>query len=334
MSTLVQQGLSVIQAPPALPPSVGLIPTCARLGVGTYLVDDVVESADELLHDSQGNLLSSPTSLDQRWVFGFRWLPEQSCQLGTTRDPCADTTLVIPQVPGYGSLSGGPGVFTGSGSWEVGIPAIIETGDATSTFGWEAHNYRERAARALLAVESYQAAFEFWTGTVARASGWSNQYLQAGLDTAAGAVHDLTGGTAVTPGAALALLEQGIATHHNGQPAAIHCTRQLGAALSELGNTFRSVDGLIYTYLGTVIIPDAGYPGSGAAGEAVDGSQWAFATGLPTVRRSPIQIIPDTFAEALDRSKNALEFRALRSIAVTIPPCPVLTAKITLTVPT
>jgi hypothetical protein len=333
LSTLGLQGLSAVEAPPAIPPAVGLIATCQQLGVGTYLIDDVEESVDDVLQDSQGNLLANPQTLDQRWVFGYRWLPEQTCALGSTRDPCADTQLNIPTISGFGSLNASP-TDTGSTSWEVGIPAIVETGDNCSAFGWEAHNYRQRAVRALLAVESYQAAYEFWTGTVARGSSWDNQYLQAGWDTASGAVHNVTpSGTPQTPGAALALIEQAIAVHSNGQPAAIHCTRQVGAALSELGNTFRNVNGLIYTYMGNVIIPDAGYPGTGANGESIGADQYMFATGLPVVRRSPITVIPDTFGEAIDKTHNFIEFRAMRMIGVTIPPCPLVAVEVALQIP-
>ena len=318
MSDLSMQTLSVVDAPQARPPIVGLVATAAQLGL---LIDDTIESVDDLVNGNDGDPLTSPSSISQRWVGGYRFLPEQQCSVGTTRDACTDTQLTVPTL---GS----------STDWIVGIPTIVENGDSCSAFGFEAHDYQGRATRALTGSESKQIASEFWTGTVARAESWDNQYLQAGYDTSSGLVHWLNSGGAVSPGAALALIEEGIASHSNGAPAAIHCTRQMGSALSELGNTFRSVDGLIYTYMGNVIIPDAGYPGTGPSGEAVGATQWIFATGLPVVRRSPIEIYPEFFHEALDRTVNTVTFRALRFMSVSVPPCPLVACSVTLQVPT
>lgn len=302
MSDIGLMQLVGVNGPKAKPPTVGLMRTAELLG-DDYLIDgSEYEVLDGTLRDSSGRLISNPQEMQVRWVDGYRYLPETVCgpTFGTVRDICDEATqLAVPaNLP-----------------WVVGVPVILETGETCSAFGWEAHNYEERATRRLLSVESKLLANEFWTGTVAQAKGWTNQWLAAG-----GAVETVYA-TAQTPGAALALLE-GALGKGPGAPGGIYCSRQLGAALSELGQTFRNVNGLIQTYMGSTIIPDAGFPGTGPTGQAVaEGSQWAFATLLPQVRRSAVELYPDNFYEALDRSTNTVTYRALRVASVSFDPC-------------
>jgi hypothetical protein len=212
----------------------------------------------------------------------------------------------------------------------VGIPRLIWAGDTCSTFGFGARDYKGRASRALEASESYLIARELWLGTQAQASDWEADGVGWLASTAAQVVTTMP----VDVGTALDMLEQAIADTSNGQQGFIHCTRQMGSALSQLGNTFRNVNGQILTYAGTVICPDAGYPGTGPAGQAVtDGSQWAYATLLPTVRRSPIEVIPDTFEEAIYRftpTPNELSFLAYRFADATYPPCTLIAVEVDL----
>jgi hypothetical protein len=206
---------------------------------------------------------------------------------------------------------------------------VCWAGNTCSSFGWEARDFKGRATRALLAGESYQIAHEFWTGTQARASGWPNAYL------AEPALNSVITTTPQTPAAALNLLEQAIADTTGGQAGMIHCTRQLGSALSELGNTFHTIDGQTVTYLGTIICMDAGYPGTGPSDHALGGTvQWAYATLMPTVRRSPIDVIPDTLDQALDRATNKITWRAERLAVVTVSPACIVGCPVTLSQPT
>jgi hypothetical protein len=282
----------IVPSPPAVPPVVGLIPS---LGPDN-LIDDTGVVID---------------GHENRWEAGLQYLPEQVCSAGGVGDPCGDTVLNIPPNPNL--------VQT--------MPFIVWAGDQCSTFGWRGHDFVGRATRALLATESYQISKEFWGGAQAAASHWPNFYL------ANEAATIVTAGP-VSPSVALAMLEEGIAQHSNGQPGMIHCTRQMGVALSELGNTYRQLGGnLIVTYMGTIINPDAGNPGTGPSGDVPrDGSQWAYATLLPTVRRSPISVIPDEGAweEALFRRTNLLEWRAERLAAVAVPDCVHVAAQIDL----
>ena len=287
MSNTTQTGMSLVSIPPALPPKVGLIPTVQ----GTpYLFDD------EYIDVIQEGL----SQLHQRWETGYAYSPEQTQTDGLVDDPCNMAAMVIP----------------GNPAWVEVQPGIVWAGDHCSTFGWEARDFIGRATRALLASESKHAAREFWTGRQAQASGWPNTYLAS---TAA----EVISATPLTPSLALALLEEGLAQTTNGGPGAIHCTRQCASSFSELGNTFRQMDGTIVTWMGTVIIPDAGYSGTSPNGTPpTSGSQYAYATLMPTVRRSQIVIepAPEDLAAALDRRTNFIEWRAWRAIGVEVPP--------------
>lgn len=271
---------SVVASPPAEPPDVGLIPSV----LGTrYLVDDMGEVID---------------GHENRWVGGFRYAPEQVCFKGDAQDPCSPN-MVIPPNPAIVSA----------------MPVELWAGDRCTTTGWAARDFKGRATRGLLAVESKQLAKELWEGTQAQASGWPNRYLASG-----NAILMSAGPMGVKD--ALAAVEQGIAAFGNGQRGMVHCTRQMAIELSELGSTFRTANNQILTYVGTVIVPDAGYTGTGPADQPVAaGSQWIYGTLMVTVRRGPITVTPDTFAEATVRGTNLIEWRATRPAATSFPGC-------------
>jgi hypothetical protein len=291
-----------VASPPAQIPAVGLIASLS----GPNLIDDSGDNSAPGSEMPDGTPLT--TRWENRWELGYSYLPEQQCRAAGVLDPCGVQPKTVPPAEAIVSE----------------MPFVVWAGDHCSSFGWQAHDFKGRAQRALLAVESYQIAREFWTGTQAQASAWPNFFL-TGPET-----YTLGGGPQ-SSAAALALLEQALAETSLGQPGMIHCTRQVASALSELGNTFRSVNGLIVTYMGNIICPDAGYPGTGPGGAATaGGNQWAYATLMPTVRRSPIVLLPDTWEEVLDRRTNTVDWRAERLAGVTVPPCTAVAVEIAL----
>lgn len=280
---IVTNGMAIVKSPPVEPPDTGLIASLS----GPYL-----DPPDQTI-DGHEN----------RFEAGFSFNPEQmaAAGAGAAFDPCNRPSRTIQA--NLGNVSA--------------MPFVCWAGDSCSAFGWSAHDFEGRARRALVAVESKQIAQELWKGTLAQAAGWANHYLASDAYT-----DTLTHGP-VSPSNALALLEQGIAQTSNGQRGMIHCTPQLGSLLSELGNVFRTPAGnLIQTYRGTIVVPDAGYDGSGPQGQpAIDGSQWAYATLMVTVRRAEIVVYPETLAEAVNRSSNFVEYTATREAAYAYPWC-------------
>lgn len=301
--------MSVVNAPPVREPLVGLI---AALRGTPYLIEAETESVTDVAPGAPA--LRAPGSAPQRWETGVEYLPEQYCYNAGATDPCNPDTRTPPANPATVKANA----------------ILVWAGDTCSTFGWQAHDFKGRAERALLGVMSEQISHELWTGRQTQASFWPNPYLACGS-----ANVEVLNSSAVDPGPALALLEQGIAETSNGQQAMIHCTRQLGSALSELGNTFKSLNGTIQTYMGTIINADTGNPGTSPDQvKPTGGVGWAYATLMPTVRLSEIVVLPDTYEEAADQLHNNLTWFTQREATVDFPPCTLIAVKVNLPTPT
>ena len=226
----------------------------------------------------------------ERWENGYRFQPN-ALTGGGVADPCdAEAEFVPPTRP----------------ATEEFEPFIVWTGDRCSAFGFTAANYEERAREMLEEQESYFIARELWKGTQAQASSWPNLFLaDESSDTLS------NGPTAVV--SAIACLEQALAECGRGSRGMIHVTPQLAAHLAALGNSLvRREGGMLLTLQDTIVVADAGYDGSGPDGTAAGDSQWAYATGMVTVRRSEPVNIPGSLSEALDRSDNTVAFLAQR----------------------
>lgn len=211
-------------------------------------------------------------------------------------------------------------------------PATVEAwafdvwaGDKCSP--WEiGRDWRGRARRQLAATLSYQVAHELWTGDMAVAmAGSPNPYL-ASLDS------DVLTDGPTSPTDALAVLEYGLGQCTKGSRGVIHASRHTATYWAQLG-LLRREGAQLLTFLDTIVVADAGYDGSGPEGQAaVDGSQWAYASGIPIVRLGPERLVPDgdDLGPALDRSTNLVEYRAERRAAVAWDGCCHLAAELDL----
>lgn len=257
------------------------VPPPLRLLTSGVLPEDQAEGTDE-----------------SRWELGFEF-ERESCGDAETFDPCAP-----------GSFT--PERNTAQIEYE---PFGVRAGESCSAFGFSQRDYEGRARRLLEACESKQIANEFWTGDLATERAWPNRFL---ADTDSDVVTD--GPTAVID--VLACLEQGLAECACGTRGMIHATPQLVTHWAALGNSvLRREGGLLLTIHDTIVVTDAGYDGSGPSGQAAGASQWAYATGLVTVRRSPIIITPGDISQALTRTVNTIEYTAQRLAAVTWDGC-------------
>lgn len=127
---------------------------------------------------------------------------------------------------------------------------------------------------------------------------------------------DLLGGGAVAAAVALAYLEDAIAA--TGQDGLIHLTASVAAYLGY--ERLRDDRGVLRTARGTPVVVGDGYTGSvtpTGGGAAAAGQSWIYATG-PVLYRADTEIfnLPDTEAEALDRSDNTVIYRAERDLWV------------------
>jgi hypothetical protein len=249
-------------------------------------------------------LLSSSivVSENERWQGGFSHEPE-SC--GTPNigiyDPCESPTRTVDE--------------NSDGLQDV-EPFIVWAGESCTSIGSLHREWKPRAERKLIACESNQIESELWRGDLSIARGWGNKRL-ASLDS------DVLTDTATTPVRALSCLEQALAGCNCGGRGMIHAMPQIITLWSENG-LVRREGNLLLTAMDTIVVPGSGYDGSGpppsadaAPTPAADGSIWAYATGMVHIRLDTINVIPDSFDAALNRSTNKITFIAERLVSAT-----------------
>lgn len=201
------------------------------------------------------------------------------CSTGTTREKLAGGTVPLPE---FGAFT----VYVAETCSAVGI------GDDGA--------FRARATVALSALEAALVEQEFAFGNAMP----GNPYLTD----ASAAIVDSSG---LGPALALALLEDEIA--ETGKMGVIHTTPGVATALIGAQLAFRD-GGLLKTGLGTPIVAGYGYVGMVPLGQAAlgAGEGWMIATGPIEIRRTEMEMLPGSLAEALDRLQNDVTYRAER----------------------
>lgn len=260
---------------------------------------------------SSAPVVSEP---DARWESGLAWVPNPCGTGGFVFDPC-DTTDLSHQ---HGGTVGDSGDYVPFGV------AVIED---CSTFGFAAVDVRARARTGLDIARSALIASEFWTGAQARASGWDNQFL-------AKAPTQLNSGAATGAIRALADLEYALGNCSRGGRGFIHANRV--TVTYWIANRLVTQEGnRLLTYLGTEVVADEGYDGSGPTSTSSDGAvfpsdhatAWAYATGLPEVRLGTVQVLDPTSGQiATENSRVAV---AMQQAAVIFDACCHLAIKVT-----
>lgn len=228
-----------------------------------------------------------------RWAGGYSFNPE-GCGASGVQNPCGNDEKDIDDNPAIVEVE----------------PFVIWAGDKCAPWQLD-RDWQGRARRQLAASESYQVASELWRGDLAQAEvdnngdPWPNRWLASPESDV------LTSGpTSISDG--IACLEYALGRCARGQRGMIHVTRQ-AAVFLDREHIVRRDGNLLLTINDTIVVPDAGYDGSGPNGEdAADGSQWAYATTMIQLRMSPVQVVPDNMSEATLRTTNLVEFRAER----------------------
>lgn len=228
---------------------------------------------------------------------GFAFNPENCGESGTlAEDPCDSTpsTKTIPENLAQVRQQG----------------FYVWAGDKCSPFPAIERDFRAFSLRQLQAALSYQVAHELWTGDRAAADGLTTNRSLASIDS------DVLTSVPTSPTDALARLEYGLGDCAHGARGVVHADRITATFWGHLG-LLRREGAQLLTFLDTIVVADAGYDGSGPDGQAaVEGSRWAYATGMPIVRLGPERVIPDTMAQAVNRTTNEVEWRAERKAAV------------------
>lgn len=258
-------------------------------------------------------ITSSPLPADTtggRWVDGIAFQPEASGSVWVS-DICDGTSSDATQI------AAPSGVL----EWQ---PYLLRADDQCSTFGYEAHDFQNRAKRRLDVGSAKALEHEFWAGTLAQAQGYPNRFLAASAS-ASGAWNFVNLNTSpnypeagATPSIrrAFEILEQFIADCGLGARGMIHCRPE---ALPYL-TTIRREGNYILTARDTIVVPGTGYPNVGPGGAApAPGNTWMYATGVTEVRLGPIVTFPspdedgdDWLIKAMNRDTNLVTVRAER----------------------
>lgn len=251
--------------------------------------------------------------VDDRWLNGITY----------RREPCgvASTTPVGCITSTHGEES--PAENSNADRSQISTdPFLVWTDEKCSTFGFGENEYVDRAKRLLAASEAYAVEKEFWTGTQAKvgiAAGVdypTNQWLAQQVTST-----PLNGGTAVSPGRALGLLQQALGDCAGGSPGLIHTAPPVAnawltsmAITPVLGEPARR----LIDIRDNRIVPGFGY----SSNTGPDGSTpaadhyWAYATSMVYIRRSPVVVTPDRYDQAVNKTTNDIEFRAQRYYSV------------------
>lgn len=242
-----------------------------------------------------------------RWTDGIAFQPESGAGVYVA-DICDTTTSDATKIEPP------PGVS----EW---IPYLLRADDQCSTFGFEQHDYVNRAKRRLDVGSAKALENEFWSGTLAQAQGYPNRFLAASSAASGGwgFVNLNSADGLATPSIrrAFEALEQFLADCGLGARGMIHCRPE---ALPYL-TTIRRVGNYILTARDTIVLPGTGYPNLGPGGVAPPaGSTWLYATGMTEVRLGPIQTYPDPATDGSDwiikgtnRDVNLVTVRAERA---------------------
>lgn len=265
-----------------------------------------------------------------KWVNGFGWQPHPNTR--GWRDSACVTQYNIAG----GDLGAGmPGLYSNPAEQDF-QPYLVKTFDRCASFGYTLRSYAERARELLEFVTPFQMEAELWTGTVALSAGHPNNYLANPSNV-----------TNITPGGgppsirkAYAILEEALGAQGHGGRGMIHCEPQAAPALP----TVRRVENVMLTAQDTIIVPGAGYPGTGPNNVApTAGNTWLYATGIVDVRIDDPYLFPNPddynydpdqpadspanrrglmefIGASIDRSVNMVVVRAERFAAATFDP--------------
>lgn len=254
---------------------------------------------------------------DERWMNGIEW-----------------ETLSCEPVSGRS----GPGcldVADEEGAYDetvVGLPKDLSrnvgaTGEAAAFFvyghfncspvGFTPEAAQERASAHLMAREEARVEQALLLGDLGNTPNFQG-------------ATDLTSGGAVSPAAAVALLEDWIAENY-GSLGVLHGTRGAATILTEHAG-LRVSSARLVSAVGTPMVAGAGYSNTSPAGTAAAaGTYWLYVTPALFGYRSDIITSSARPGDLLDRATNDLYAIAERGYTVGWDPCGVAAASFTLT---
>lgn len=237
-----------------------------------------------------------PDTSGERWEQGFSWRSER-CLNVQGYSICAEL-VSEPAANADGIVN----YYT---------PQAFRLRDECSTIGGVLDG--ERIRRQAEAVTGSVMAAELWTGALTVANPATidgDPHTNARLAMASADTIVTTG----TIAERLAKLEEEALERSLGQTVYLHVPVHMVTPIAE---RLSSVGPVLYTALGSVVVADGGYPGTGPAGT---GTTWAYATGPVQVRLSNI-VVEAAPRETINRTTNRQEVWADRVFAASFDPC-------------
>lgn len=247
---------------------------------------------------------------DVRWEQGFSWVPER-CGVPYQLVPwcsVADPTAYDPPRHG-GTYYRPPGV---------------RFADQCSTLGGALDT--ERLRRVAEATTPYVIARELWLGEGGSGDIWTIRGSTYGNDRLASPAATIVTSTSTTLRDALARLEHVAVDAAQGQRVMIHLPTLASGSLLDY---VHRVGPNLLTNQDNLVVVDAGYPGTGPAGQAVGATAWAYATAMVQVRVSPLEFVTDP-RQTVATSTNTVTAWAERVFAAVFDPCVHFAIQVTL----
>jgi hypothetical protein len=181
--------------------------------------------------------------------------------------------------------------------------------------------------------------FEAWEPKLIEQQVWNATAISTNPDLEAAGV--VISGGGLDPVPALGCLLQEMRGCGHGGPGLIHATPRLVNEWTTNGSVVRAnrwKGDLVYTITDDVVIPGSGYDGSPPAAAAPGaGVQWAYATRLVQIRRSPVTFFPGAdlseqqwMREAMNRTVNTVRVLVERAVLAAWDPCCVIAVPVTL----
>lgn len=254
------------------------------------------------------NLLAAANTPDNaavRWQEGSAY-ESRACTQVNLRDTCDPTQSAV--------VKAGVGADDPEGRRVESVAVYAETLYECMSLPASLDEFRDIVRDAMVAELPRAVEHELWTGAIARAADLPNRYL-----TDADRVQVLNGGTAVTPTAAIGLLEDALGDVYSGV-GIIHAQRRAAAFLTNVTRNGR----IIETRVGNRVVPGVGYPGTGpdtppdpplTPGPA---ETWLYITPMVTVRVGQVEL-PDQ--PTVDRDVNRAQIRARQPFEVSWDGC-------------
>ncbi len=248
-----------------------------------------------------------------RWESGLAWIPER----------CATTYQLLPwciaPVGTYTHPHPGAAYYR---------PVGLRFADECTTLNGPV-DYA-RITRTAEAQTPFAIARELWTGATSLTDPYiipktgataTNDYLASPAATIVG-----TGGASMA--VAFGRLEQAALEASQGMPVMIHVPVRVLPQITSL-YLIREPGPTLITWAGNTVVADAGYPGTGPAGQAVAATAWMYATTPVAVLTSPL-VVDENDAWQVNRDTNTRTVWANRVFAATFDPCVHLATEITI----